>query len=99
LTYNDLMWKVFEEKSVTKSLKKTPKEILLKYKAWIEIVKNGGSNNLKNYPGFKDEKLKGNLRHCRSSRLNIKYRVVYTEDDKIKEIVVLAVTPHKYEEV
>jgi Txe/YoeB family toxin of Txe-Axe toxin-antitoxin module len=93
------MWKVFEEKIVTKSLKKTLKEILFKYKAWSEIVKDGGSNNLKNYPGFKDEKLKGNLRHCRSSRLNIKYRVVYTEDDKIKEIVVLAVTPHKYEEV
>lgn len=93
------MWKVFEEKTVTKSLKKIPSEILFKYKAWVEIVKNGGSNNLKSYPGFKDEKLKGNLRHCRSSRLNIKYRVVYTEDDKVKEIIVLAITPHKYEEV
>lgn len=93
------MWKVFEEKQVTKSIKKIPQEILFKYKAWIEIVKNGGSNNLKNYPGFKDEKLKGNLRHCRSSRLNIKYRVVYAENSEIKEIIVLAVTPHKYEEV
>lgn len=93
------MWKIFEEKSVTKSLKKIPHEILFKYKAWIEIVKNGGSNNLKNYPGFKDVKLKGSLRHSRSSRLNIKYRVVYTEDDKVKEIIVLAITPHKYEEV
>jgi addiction module RelE/StbE family toxin len=99
MIYTGLMWKVFEEKVVTKSLKKIPKDILFKYKAWIEIVKNGGSNNLKNYPGFKDEKLKGNLHYCRSSRLNIKYRVVYTQDDKIKEIVVLAVTPHKYEEV
>jgi Txe/YoeB family toxin of Txe-Axe toxin-antitoxin module len=62
-------------------------------------VKNGGSDNLKNYPGFKDEKLKGTLRHCRSSRLNIKYRVVYTADSEVKEIIVLAVTPHKYEEV
>ena len=94
-----MTWKVFEEKSVTKSLKKIPKDILFKYKAWIEIVKNGGANNLKNYPGFKDEKLKGNLGHCRSSRLNIKYRVVYTENNEVKEIIVLAVTPHKYDEV
>ena len=93
------MWKVFEEKSVTKSIKKIPQEILFKYKAWIEIMKNGGSNNLKNYPGFKGEKLKRNLHHCRSSRLNIKFRFVYTENSEIKEIIVLAVTPHKYEEV
>lgn len=99
MIYNDLMWKVFEEKSVTKSLKKIPKDILFKYKAWIEIVKNGGPSNLKNYAGFKDEKLKGNLSHCRSSRLNIKYRVVYTDSNEVKEIIVLAVTPHKYNEV
>lgn len=99
MIYNDLTWKVFEEKSVTKSLKKIPKDILFKYKAWIEIVKNGGANNLKNYLGFKDEKLKGNLGHCRYSRLNIKYRVVYTENNEVKEIIVLAVTPHKYDEV
>ena len=93
------MWKVYEAKSVTRSLKKIPAQIQRKYKAWIEIVKNGGSKNLKNFPGFKDEKLKGELRQCRSSRLNIQYRVVYTEDKKIKEIYVLKVTPHKYDEV
>lgn len=93
------MWKLFETKDVTKKLKKCPREIQLKYKAWVEIVKNGGSNNLKKYPGFKDEKLKGKLRECRSSRLNIQYRVIYSEDKKVMEIVVISVTPHKYEEV
>lgn len=93
------MWKVYEAKVVTKDLKKIPRQILCKYKAWIEVVKNGGSKNLKNFSGFKDEVLKGDLRGCRSSRLNIQYRVVYSEDKKIKEIYVLKVTAHKYDEV
>lgn len=93
------MWNVLETKDVSKSLKKVPPEIRKKYKAWVEVVKNGGSSNLKNFPGFKDKKLQGSLRECRSSRLNIQYRVVYQEDKSIKEIIVLKVTPHKYEEV
>jgi addiction module RelE/StbE family toxin len=93
------MWRVLETQSVTKSLKKIPKEIRHKYKAWVEIVRNGGSINLRNFPGFKDKPLKGKLRECRSSRLNIKYRVIYTENQEIKEILVLSVTAHKYEEV
>ncbi len=90
------MWNVLELNSVTKGLHKLPKDIQFKYKAWVEIVKNGGSFNLKKYPGFRDEKLKGNLRECRSSRLNIQYRVIYTEKKDIKEIIVLKVTPHEY---
>ena len=93
------MWKIYEAKDIAKSLKKVPPQVQRKYKAWVVVVKNGGSNNLKNFSGFKDEKLKGDLRECRSSRLNIQYRVVYTEDKKIKEIYVLKVTPHKYDEV
>jgi addiction module RelE/StbE family toxin len=93
------MWRVFETKEVTKKLNKIPVEIKKKYKAWIEIVKNGGSENLKSYSGFKDKQLKGKLRECRSSRLNIQYRVIYSEDKEIKEIIVVSVTPHKYEEI
>ena len=93
------MWNVLETKDVTKSLKKIPVEIRKKYKVWVEVVRNGGSSNLKNFPGFKDKKLQGALRECRSSRLNIQYRIIYKEDKSIKEIVVLKVTPHKYEEV
>ncbi len=93
------MWRVFETKDVTKSLKKIPQDIQWKYKAWVEIVKNGGSANLANFSGFNDKPLKGKLRECRSSRLNIKYRVIYSENHEIKEIIVLSVTPHKYEEV
>ena len=90
------MWKVYETKEVTKSLRKAPQQIQRKYKAWVEVARNGGSINLKNYPGFRDEKLKGELHECRSSRLSIQYRVTYSEDSTVKEIVVLKVTPHEY---
>lgn len=94
-----MMYKVLETKDVRKSLKKTPVEILRKYKAWIAAVQNGGSENLKNFPGFKDKTLKGKLRECRASRLNIQYRVICTEDKQIKKIIVVSVSPHKYEEI
>ena len=91
------MWKVYELKQVTQNLKKHPLSIRKKYKVWIEVIKNGGSQNLKNFPGFRDKLLKGRLRQCRSSRLNIQYRVIYNEKKQEKEVYVLKVTPHKYE--
>lgn len=90
------MWTVLETKEVTKSLVKIPLQVQRKYKAWIEVVKHGGPKNLKNFPGFRDEKLKGELMECRSSRLYIQYRIFYSEDKTLKEIVVLKVTPHEY---
>jgi len=90
------MWEIYETKDVTKTLKKVPQQIQRKYKAWVEVARNGGSSNLANFPGFHDEKLKGELRHCRSSRLSIQYRVIYSEKKAIKEIIVLKVVPHEY---
>ena len=90
------MWNVYEQKFVTKCLIKIPREIQLKYKAWIEIVKNGGCSNLRNYPGFKDEKLKGDLMGYRSSRLSIKYRIVYIENANLEEITVTGITANDY---
>ena len=92
------MWEAYEQRYVTKSLVKLPREIQLKYKAWIEIIKNGGPDNLKNYPGFKDEKLKGCLKDYRSSRLNIKYRLIYVEDKLLKSVTVMGITTHNYKE-
>ncbi len=90
------MWMIYETKGVAKALKKLPQQIKRKYKAWVAVVRFGGSDNLKNFPGFSDEKLKGELRNCRSSRLSIQYRVIYSESKAIKEIIVLKVTPHEY---
>jgi mRNA-degrading endonuclease RelE of RelBE toxin-antitoxin system len=92
------MWIVYETKAVTKTLKKLPAHIQKKYKVWVEVVKNGGSWNLNKFPGFEDEGLQGKLRYCRSSRLNIQYRVIYSEKKEVKEIIVEKVTPHEYKD-
>ena len=91
-----IVWNVYETKVVTRNLRKLPKQVQRKYKVWVEVVRSGGSANLQNFPGFKDESLQGELRSCRSSRLNIQYRVVYSEKKDVKEIVVIKVTPHEY---
>lgn len=93
------MWKIHELKQATQILKKYPLSVRKKYKVWIEIVKNGGSQNLKHFSGFKDELLKGKLKGCRSSRLNIKYRVVYIEKRQKREIYVLKIIPHNYKQI
>ena len=49
------MWKVYEFKQVAKNLKKYLFSIRKKYKIWIEVIKNGGSQNLKNFQGFRDK--------------------------------------------
>ena len=90
------MWEIYEAKEVERSLKKIPTVIKKNYKAWIEVVKNGGSKNLMKFPGFRDKQLSGELRECRSLRLNIQYRVVYHENKRVKEIYVFKITPHRY---
>ncbi len=92
------IWTVSEIKWVTKNLKKLPKDVLFKYKFWVEVIVVGGPRNLRNYPGFRDEQLKGNLKMYRSSRLSHKYRILYMEDEQQKEIVVLKITTHEYKE-
>lgn len=52
-------WVVYETKDVSKRLRKLPLQVQRKYKVWVEVVKNGGSANLKKFPGFHDEQLKG----------------------------------------
>ena len=74
-----MLWEIYETKQVTKKLRKAPPQVRVKYRAWVEVARNGGSANLRNFPGFHDESLSGDLRECRSSRLNIQYRVVYSE--------------------
>ena len=92
------IWTVSEVKWVTKSFAKLPRDILLKYKSWVEVITIGGPSNLRNYPSFRDERLKGSLKMCRASRLNRKYRVLYLEEEEQKEIIVLKITAHEYKD-
>ena len=56
-------------------------DVLKKYEKWKDIVMISGPKGLRLIKGFHDESLIGELKGYRSSRLGIKYRVIY----KVKE--------------
>jgi addiction module RelE/StbE family toxin len=90
------MWEVFETNAARKALKKAPQEILKLYTAWLQIVRLQGPQGLRNIKGFHDEALTGNLKGLRSSRLGIKWRVIYSVDQQNVTVDVEDVTPHVY---
>lgn len=90
------MWHIKEHRSLEKAYAKIPQDIVKKYELWKDIVFRHGPEKLKEFPGFHDEKLKGNRQGQRSSRLNLQYRVIYTVERNIVTVYVLEITPHKY---
>jgi addiction module RelE/StbE family toxin len=55
-----------------------------------------GPQGLKLIKGFHDESLKGEWKGHRSSRLGLKYRVMYAVVESQVLIQVVSVTPHDY---
>jgi len=90
------MWEIFEHKNVIKGIKSLPKEILMRYEKWKDIVELTGPDGLKRIKGFNDEPLKGKWKNYRSSRLNIQYRVIYKIEGNKLLVNVVKVTPHDY---
>jgi len=90
--------KVVELRSASKDLDRAPKNIVQAYEIWARLVETHGVVILREFKGYHDEKLAGNLKEYRSSRLNKKWRVVYrnTHHDTLEIIEVKAVTPHDY---
>ena len=90
------MWIIKEHASIKKACRKAPKAVVKKYELWKSLVFRHGPAKLKEFPGFHDEKLKGERAGQRSSRLSLQYRVIYEVDRKIVAVYVLEITPHKY---
>ena len=90
------MWTVFERKTVVKSLKKAPMEVLKRYETWKRIVEISGPEGLKLIKGFHDEVLKGEWKRHRSSRLGIQWRIIYKIEKGLLEVHVFEMNPHKY---
>jgi proteic killer suppression protein len=90
------MWTIYEKKTVTKTLTRCPDEVLVRYEAWKRIVEVSGPVGLRNIKGFHDEALKGEWTGYRSSRLGIKWRVIYFIKNHELEVYVIDVNPHKY---
>jgi proteic killer suppression protein len=89
------MWHIREHRGIPKQCSKAPSKVVKKYELWKNIVFRHGPDKLKEFPGFHDEKLKGERRGQRSSRLSLQYRVVYTLEKKTVSVFVLEITPHE----
>lgn len=61
-------------------MKSLPIDILKKYEKWKDIVMISVPKGLKLIKGFHDESLRDELKDQRSSRLGIKYRVIYKSE-------------------
>lgn len=90
------MWQIEEHRDIEKSCRKLPIAVAKKYELWKEIVCLHGPEKLREFPGFHDEKLSGQLSDRRSSRLSLQYRVIYSVERDVVTVYVLAITPHKY---
>jgi addiction module RelE/StbE family toxin len=90
------MWIIYEHRRIAKSLAAAPVEIRQQYEKWKDIVTISGPQGLRSIKGFRDEPLSGKWAGYRSSRLNLKYRVIYkVEKDRVL-VQVEDVTPHDY---
>jgi mRNA-degrading endonuclease RelE of RelBE toxin-antitoxin system len=90
------MWRIQEHRGIAKTCRKLPEAVTKKYELWKNIIFRHGPEKLKDFPGFHDEKLKGERAGQRSSRLSLQYRVIYTVESDIVTVLVLEITPHKY---
>ena len=90
------MWQIYEKRAVVKAVKKAPKEIGEKYEAWKKIVSETGPDGLKSVRGFRDESLRGNWKGYRSSRLGVKWRIIYRVEKRLFEVYAVELNPHKY---
>ena len=90
------MWHIKEHRNIVKRCLKLPQPIVKKYELWKNIVFRHGPKKLKEFPGFHDEKLKGERKGQRSSRLSNQYRFIYTAEKDIVAVLVIEITPHKY---
>lgn len=92
------MVKINESRQAQKDLNKLPKEILRSYEIWARMIENHGTLVLKKFSGYHDEALKGEWRGYRSSRLNLKWRVIYQvhQNNEIEIVNVDRVSAHDY---
>ncbi|HQZ96233.1 MAG TPA: hypothetical protein PLP21_07920 [Pyrinomonadaceae bacterium] len=90
------MWKILEHRDIRKAARKLPPQVVEKYEVWKELIYRHGPEKLREFPGFHDEKLKGEREGERSSRLSLQYRVIYSVENDVVTVFVLEITPHKY---
>jgi len=90
------MWHILEHRRAARQLNRLPDDILKRYEKWKDIVAVSGPAGLRLIKGFHDEALSGEWKGGRSSRLSLKYRVIYRVVREQVSVLVLDVTAHDY---
>ena len=90
------MWNVLEHRNIARTCKKLPPQVVKKYELWKDLVFRHGPDKLREFPGFHDEKLKGDRTEQRSSRLSLQYRVIYLVEKEVVTVKVIDINAHKY---
>ena len=90
------MWTILEHRKVAKQLQSLPKEVLERYEKWKDSAMISGPRGLRFIKGFHDEALRGEWKGCRSSRLGLKYRVMYEIVESEILVKVVNLTAHDY---
>lgn len=90
------MWIIYEHHRVDRQYQTIPLEIRKRYEKWKDIVMISGPLGLRNIRGFRDEALLGQWKGCRSSRLGLKYRVIYQVRKQQLLVQVIGLTSHDY---
>ena len=90
------MWRIEEHRRVDKQLSAVPREMLKRYEKWKDIAMLSGPPGLRLIKGFHDEALSGEWEGYRSSRLGIRYRVIYQVVAMEQLFQVVSITAHDY---
>jgi len=90
------MWDVLEHRRISRRAQDLPIEALKRYEKWKDIVRISGPAGLRSIRGFHDEALRGQWKGHRSSRLSLRYRLVYRIEAGEVLVLVLDITPHDY---
>jgi toxin HigB-1 len=93
------MWRVLEHRRVDRQLRDAPREVLVRYEKWKDIVSLSGPPGLRLIKGFHDEALSGQWAGHRSSRLGVQWRVIYLVEASEVRVLVATVTAHDYRRV
>jgi len=88
-------WQIIDYK-FKKEIINLPIQCKKKYAVFKYISEYSGLKGLSNYPGFKLEQLKGNLKGVYSVRLNIAYRVLFIVNEEKKMIEIYEISKHEY---
>ncbi len=90
------MWQVLEHKHLDRRFKSLPIDVLKRYEKGKDIISISGPESLGVIRGFRDEALRGQWKGFRSSRLGLKYRVIYKIEASEILVKVIDITPHDY---